>query len=75
MGEAAWVNAPRAVLLAVPPPDVDPRQSPERLLALEKSNLYPYPWPPALSFRLAPHPVEPALAVIEWGPEVPQRVL
>jgi hypothetical protein len=70
MGGAAWVNAPRSVLLVGAPPEVDPRQSPERLVALEKSNLAPYPWPPAVAWRLAPNVQEPSWAGVVWGGEV-----
>jgi hypothetical protein len=71
MGGAAWVNAPRSVLMVGPPPGEDARQTPERYVVLDKSNLSPHPWPDAVSFRLRPDQDDGTRAVISWGREVP----
>jgi hypothetical protein len=68
MGGVAWVNAPRQVLMVGPPPGEDPRETGERLVAVEKNNLGVYP--PAVAFRLAPATDEPSRAVVAWGGEV-----
>lgn len=68
MGGAAWVNAPRQVLMVGAPPGKDPRETGERLVAVEKNNLGVYP--PAHAFRLAPAADDPSRAVVAWGQEV-----
>src|SRR5262249_40597896 len=50
------------------PPGQDPRETGERLVAVEKSNLGVYP--AAFSFELAPAPGDPSRAVVIWGGEV-----
>jgi RecA-family ATPase len=69
MGGAAWVNAARSVLLVGPPPGKDAREVPERMVAVEKSNLAAYP--PAVAFTLTPAEQDPRYGVISWGGEVP----
>ena len=39
-------------------------------MALEKSNLAPHPWPPAVAFRLGPGPEDPTGAIVHWQGEV-----
>mgnify|MGYP001314725876 CR=1 FL=1 len=69
MGGAAWRNAPRVVLVAGAPPGQDPRETAERVLAVEKSNLGAYP--PAQGWRIIPAPEDPARGIVAWGPEQP----
>lgn len=69
MGGAAWRNVPRQVLLVGPPPGEDPRETGERLVAVEKNN-YGMFGTPAVAFRLAPAPGDPSRAVVVWGNEV-----
>lgn len=68
MGGAAWVNAPRLVLIVAAPPGEDPRTTGARMLAVEKSNLGVYP--KALAFSLTAHPDDETRATVEWGDEV-----
>jgi len=68
MGGAAWRNAPRQVLMVGASPGEDPRETSERLVAVEKNNLGVYP--PAVSFRLVGAPDDPSRAIVEWGNEV-----
>lgn len=68
MGGAAWVNAPRQVLIVGTPRGEDPRESGSRLVAVEKSNLGSYP--PAVAFDLVPAPSDAARGVVRWGDEV-----
>jgi putative DNA primase/helicase len=68
MGGAAWRNVPRQVLLVGAPPGEDPRETPERLVVVEKNNLGAYP--AAVSFRLAPAPLDASRAIVQWGNEV-----
>ena len=68
MGGAAWRNAPRQVLMVGAPPGEDPRETGERLVAVEKNNLGVYP--PAMAFRLSPAPDDASRAVVAWGHEV-----
>lgn len=68
MGGAAWVNAPRLVLLVGAPPGADPRETGDRLLVVEKSNLGVYP--PAVSFALVSATEDPSRAIVRLGGEV-----
>ncbi|MEQ9093054.1 MAG: AAA family ATPase, partial [Miltoncostaeaceae bacterium] len=68
MGGAAWRNAPRLVLLVGAPPGQDPRETPERFMLVEKSNIGSYPH--ALAFRLEPHPDDPERVHPVLGAEV-----
>jgi hypothetical protein len=68
MGGAAWVNAPRLVLLVGAPYGADPRETGDRLLAVEKSNLGVCPL--GVSFTLVPATEDPSRAVVRLGEEV-----
>jgi RecA-family ATPase len=67
MGGAAWRNVARQVLVVGPPPGCDPRESSERMVAVEKNNLAPPPLAATYAFRLVPDSVEPSWATVEWG--------
>ena len=66
MGGAAWVNAPRSALLVGTPPGESARDTQERLVVVEKTNLAPFPPPAAIAFRLTPAPEDASRAVVEW---------
>lgn len=70
MGGAAWRNVPRQVLLVGPPPGEDPRETGDRLVAVEKNNYGTY-GTAAVAFRLQPAPEDPSRAVVAWRGEVP----
>lgn len=69
MGGAAWRNAARQVLLVAAPPHQSPRDTSERVIAVEKNNLGIYP--PAVAFSLVAAVDDPSRAVVEWGAELP----
>ncbi|MEQ8834778.1 MAG: AAA family ATPase [Longimicrobiales bacterium] len=74
MGGAAWVNAPRLVLLVGAPPGADPRETGDRLLAVEKSNLGVYL--PAVSFALVSATEDHSRAVVRLdGDDSPRSAL
>jgi hypothetical protein len=68
MGGAAWRNAPRLVPLVGAPPGQDIRETGDRVVAVEKTNLGAYPR--AQAFRIAPSPDDTSRAILEWGQEV-----
>lgn len=69
MGGAAWRNVPRQVLMVGPPPGEDPRETGERLVAVEKNNYGTFGIP-AVAFRITSAPDDPSRAVVGWGGEV-----
>ncbi|HMM49034.1 MAG TPA: AAA family ATPase, partial [Miltoncostaeaceae bacterium] len=69
MGGAAWRNVPRNVLIVAAPPGENPRETRDRVLAVEKSNVAAFP--PAIEFQLVSSPEDPTRANIEWGQERP----
>lgn len=69
MGGAAWVNASRSVLFVGAPPGQDPRETGDRMVAVEKSNLGAYP--PAIAFTLASAEEDQRYARVTWGEEAP----
>ena len=69
MGGAAWRNAPRQVLMVGAPPGQDPRETGDRIIAVEKNNLGVYP--AALAFRLLPSPSDPSGRWSRWARRYP----
>lgn len=69
MGGAAWVNASRSVLYVGAPPGQDPRETGDRFVAVEKSNLGAYP--PASAFTISSADEDIRYARVIWGEEVP----
>ena len=67
MGGVAWRNAARQVLIVGPPPGQDPRETGERLVAVEKNNYTPGPFAPAHACARRPSRRSGPRATTPWS--------